>query len=109
MTVEVRCCCEPAKLLGWVQLEPDLVVEGRRVVFAWAEIDPRDVHVDRPFLLTTDLRMFTANVRRFEAKATSAPQPPGVEARWVSWIALDSGDQPLEVWRKVRAFTEKRV
>lgn len=29
MKLEIRCCCQPHKLLGWVDVDPNHAVEGR--------------------------------------------------------------------------------
>lgn len=31
MRLEVRCCCQPNKLLGWVNVNPNHVIEGQAI------------------------------------------------------------------------------
>lgn len=107
MTVEVRCCCEPGKLLGWVQLEDDRVVLGNTIRFAWFEppaVSPLSLEPS-----TSTERVIEAHVRMFEASVQREnPDPWRLEvAERRSYLALDSGHQPLEVWRKVRGFTAR--
>ena len=98
MTVEVRCCCEPGKLLGWVQLQEDRVVEGRVIRFLFYEAPPAwGGETPMPSMIEARVRLFEQNEQ--------GTIEPGRERRRVSWLALDSGHAPLETWRKVRAFT----
>lgn len=108
MIIEVRCCCEPGKVLGWVDVEADRVVEGRVLKFPWMAplaLTPSEAPPSK-----STVNVINATVRRFEApteRRTTDARALELHER-KSWLALDSGHQPIEEWRKVRAFTENR-
>jgi len=107
--VEVRCCCEPGKLLGWLQLPQELVVEGRVLHFAFYKAPTLDPGELLPS--TTSRVEVRATVRRFERTyQLQIPDSWTYEpTQRVCYLALDSGHQPLDVWRNVRGFRANSV
>jgi len=88
--IEVRCCCQPEKLLGWLPT-PDRLYCGGRVTYV---IPPR---VDGPVL-----RGFTiqpAAVVVFEVAMVRAKDSS-------EWLALKGDETPLELLRRIPGFQE---
>lgn len=80
--MEVRCCCQPTKLLGWLMVDSEVKV-GERVVFRMPMgLERGDLVRDRVVVLPVDALM-----------------PSGE-------LALKSDDVPLERLRLVRGFVE---
>jgi hypothetical protein len=109
MMVEVRCCCEPGKRLGWVLVEPHRVVEGgvlQSPYMAPIALTPSGA---LPSKSTTNV--IEARVRRFIMVTARLSHDAWAleQHERKSWLALDSGDQPLEVWKLVRAFRPDTV
>jgi hypothetical protein len=90
MTVEVRCCCNPQNLLGWVELPERLVRHGFIRLACRVEWDAR--------------REAVVEGRRYLETTIERYLPGG--ANPLSWLALTSAEQPIEVWRTVSGFTE---
>jgi hypothetical protein len=93
MKIEVRCCCQPQKLLGWLPVDPKDVRRGAVINF-------------------TIIRSF-ANFLSDETVAVTPPARvalpvedfhPGGLARY--YPALKSEETPIEVLRKIPGFEE---
>lgn len=79
-TFPVRCCCEPQKILGYIDL-PQAGGAIRRVPF-------------RPSPQPVTLRQHTIALRLFWSREN------GYE------FAVHSDDRPLEFWRTIEGFRE---
>lgn len=96
MRVEVRCCCQPQKLLGWMSMPDKPLHVGDRISF----IIPRPPRVSLTpafeFPLAYKLDVVDLTVARYVAP-TFYPD---------NWLAFKSDDIPIERLRMLREFTE---
>jgi hypothetical protein len=95
--LQVRCCCDPAKLLGWVTVDASQVYEGNRI----------------QFLLRTEYTLV-----RLAGNDLYIRQPAVLELEVASWesgcefgtftggLALRSDDTPLELLRRIPSWVE---
>lgn len=94
MTMEVRCCCQPQKLLGWLPV-PDGTRRGSHVRFA----------------VRQDLELVTAPGHAAPVN-TSVELPVETFGTYdasgerVKHIALKSEETPIDVLRRIRGFVE---
>lgn len=110
MRLEVRCCCKPTKLLGWLEVPRELVQLGGRVCF---ETEPRyqwadgyAVQLHRRQTITLPIAMFkTTDVFRVEVDG----RHEDFELEWDAHLALKSEEVPLEVLRQIPGFLENIV
>jgi hypothetical protein len=89
MKLEVRCCCMPLKLLGYVDVDFH-VCAGNTVAFEY--LVPVEQFADGD----TARRMLVALTAQYYS-------PPGDVP---SYLALKSNDCPIEVLRQLPGFTE---
>lgn len=89
--LEVRCCCRPEKLLGWLPV-PGLAFPGQSITFL---VMPRPVF-GRP----TALAAFAAE--RLELPVALYRADDGTRR------ALKSEDTPIETLRLIPGFVENR-
>lgn len=98
MKLEVRCCCQPTKLLGWLPVR-DEVHDGDRIDFAvstsWSILSSQDI--PRPCVDKITLQAATY-WERFDIEGAPA------EAH----LALKSEETPVERLRLIRGFEEAR-
>ena len=85
MILEVRCCCQPQKLRGHMEVEDHLVREGRRLMFPVFQYSPVPCAPD-PKLESVELEVATFIEGGF------------------GYLALKSEDIPVETLRKLRKF-----
>lgn len=94
--LEVRCCCQPQKLLGYLQVEKRLVHRGgvvhlqRRVLQMGAAVSPRTLDVSVPVL--TDIERLTLPIEEFF-------KPDAIPPRW---LAIKAEGVTLETLRRFR-------
>lgn len=93
--VEVRCCCRPKKLLGWLEVDAAMVVAGRKINFA---VERQALEFGKPAAhqLGAGVSRITLDVAPIVDYA-SADYPH---------LALKSNDTPIEVLRRVVGFVE---
>lgn len=99
MRIEVRCCCVPKKLLGWLEAPEELVFEGSVLSF---RIPPRCFQpVGQPLVFerAIDVRL---PVAMFEAGYLGQLLSGGGERH----LALKSEETPIELLRRVPGFVE---
>lgn len=91
--IEVRCCCQPQKLLGWLPRPPNVRV-GTAFIFRVAEPYDRTLkgYDDPKTFRTTSVYL---PVALFEPGGGAEPYP-----------ALKSEETPLETLRQIRGFRE---
>jgi hypothetical protein len=96
MRLEVRCCCDPALLLGTLPVRDDLVVEGRPINFAlmpdrtliWRQLP------DPPAPSQLVRHIVTLKVARMGAGRRT-------------WLALKKTDEmPVDVLRRIEGFSD---
>ena len=88
--LEVRCCCDPGLLLGWLKVPTDRVFIGSRV--AWMVREPFN-----PLLSPDD--PIVAEKVELEVARIETHYPVTK-----SWLALKSNDTPIETLMKLPGF-----
>lgn len=99
-TVNVRCCCQPQKILGTLQLS-ESQVEARRF---WV-IERKTVEIKGAIgtsLVPPDIVENTHNLCVIKDFTKYGPEIGEVKTE----IAVYSDDRPLEFWRKIQGFVE---
>lgn len=97
MRYAVRCCCQPRKVFGWLEL-PAGLRDGQRLPItpkrSWRDFDP--------YAPLEKVQIDTILIRRFS-------QAYGIGAdgrfRWSSELAVYSEDRPEVFWRALPNFT----
>lgn len=103
--LEVRCCCKPENLLGWLPTTEPLV--GRTCVFV---VRPR-----KPWLFDVDNRThfekLELRVELYQCKVQHIwPEMPelGLIEEWkASYPAFSAHETPIEVLRRTLGFIER--
>lgn len=106
MRVKVRCCCDPAKLLGWVELPPDKIREGEVVHFTLRDSAPPE--------LASAEEDFAVFGRTAAPERLSLPvafwqgEIRPTEKAWErdAGLAIKSNDTPMEKLRRIHGFQE---
>lgn len=110
MRVEIRCCCNPAQLLGWVELRRDHIREGEEITFTLYEPEPLelpDAEADfwahgraaMPEVLRLPVAFWWHNLLVID-------QLEGGKINRESGLALKSNDTPIEKLRRIPGFRE---
>lgn len=94
MKVEVRCCCVPQKLLGWLDVEPERVVVGRVLSF----VAPAQWNFTNQFDVMRAPECISARSVNLPVAA--------ITVDGATWLALKSEETPLETLRRIRGFIE---
>jgi len=101
MRYAVRCCCQPAKLLGWLE-GPDDVSAFRVLEVA---------HTGSPFTppLSHEVQVRTLCSNRI-VEHPELEDEHGIPVDLVRQEerAIYSDDRPLEFWRRIEGFEEAR-
>lgn len=93
----VRCCCQPQKILGWLEL-PEGLPSGYEITMA--TVPPLRL-ADFPCASAVDPAAMPAiNFEKIRLRSYGRP------GQWE--IAVYSDDRPIEFWRKVPGFIEAR-
>lgn len=92
MKIEVRCCCIPKKLMGWIDL-PGGVFRGQIINFDITELHSPVMPGYKPVFKqrTISLPVEVINI-------------PGKQP----YLALKSEETPLSEIRKIKTFTENK-
>lgn len=99
MQIEVRCCCQPQKLLGWLPV-PDTVQGGDIIAFTVRRASWELASLNaQPVFFTPDI--IALPVAIFGEPALDADGP-----RIVKRLALKSEETPLERLRLIPGFRE---
>lgn len=102
MRAEIRCCCDPGKLLGYVEVDRPYIYEGEVLQFVlrsewklehWWNLDSNDSVALRP---PAPLRLPVAFVHGFD-RSTGEP---------IHGLAIKSNDTPIETLRRIIGFQE---
>ncbi len=89
--MEVRCCCNPKKLLGSIEADPSVLVNRYKItrrcrVNAWK---PEDPVMDMDFIVELPVGAY------YEPESSGHP-----------YLVLKSNDVPIEVLRTLPSFEE---
>lgn len=102
---EVRCCCDPGKLIGWLDLsgaQEDLALKERAVAIP--------LLIDMPSLVDLHRRIDAGETVRMETACLLVRLR---ELRLAGWgdryLAVYSDDHPIETWSRVRGFEAARA
>lgn len=102
MKLEVRCCCQPHKLLGWLEVPDHLAKLGEVIVFpVHVTVDPDGGLRDH----ARPQRQIALPVAEIVIP-TDFVGPGPLESFFDRHLALKSEETPLEVLRGVRGFEE---
>jgi len=94
--VEVRCCCRPEKLLGWLPVDEARIFVGSRVKFLIAPA-------------RTFKELGLESVSGFEVEVLTLPILEAVmPGELVGHPALKSEETPIEVLRRIPGFVENK-
>lgn len=104
MRVEIRCCCEPGRLLGTVEVDVPYLYEGQTLHF----------HVRaslslRPFWEQRDGDLFVEHAG--EKLALPVAHVQGYDfasGEYLRGLAVKSNDTPIEKLRLIAGFQEAR-
>lgn len=97
LRAEIRCCCNPGKLIGTVPIHEPLQL-GRSVTFALIS-ERRAGHLMLSTVHTPRLETLTLEVGKVQRRAD------GLDAR----LALKSNDIPEEQFRRIPGFRAANV
>lgn len=90
MKMEVRCCCTPIKLLGWLDVEPGATS------YKFAIIEPHDLRLG--FEAPLEVKTIVLPVAEIHNPLTCGPLE--------TYPALKSEETPIETLRLIRGFIE---
>ncbi len=104
MKVEIRCCCEPGRLLGTVDLDVPRIYEGQVI-----DLSLRPMWSLRPSWEQRDGDLFKI------IPAEKLSLPVGFARGWDSRtseyfqsLAIKSNDTPIQTLRRIATFQEAR-
>lgn len=101
MQVEIRCCCDPGKLLGYVEVDRTFIYEGLTLNFFLCPVASL-----KPFWSQRDgdLLSYTSSEQlQLPVAMVSGHDRSG---EWIHGLALKSNDTPIEQLRRIRSFRE---
>lgn len=105
MRAEIRCCCDPGKLLGWVELRQEQIREGdvlsfilRPVVSVLSLGSAADAPVSAPERLTLPVAFWQGDIYDIGVGEYAWKREMG--------LALKSNDTPIETLRRIPSFQE---
>lgn len=95
MRMNVRCCCQPQKILGTM----DVPYEFSDRFFVMEKLEPMPVRSARGIVMSPISARHEIEIRDFVDYSTGER---AVER------AVYSGDRPVEFWRKIPGFVEAK-
>jgi hypothetical protein len=99
MMLEVRCCCQPAKLLGWIEL-PETPTLGARVNFALAPALGAQQEKSAP------LELVSLTWGSWTSTRDTIVDERTITRIVEQGVAFKSNDTPIETLRRIKGFTE---
>jgi hypothetical protein len=90
--LNVRCCCQPQKILGTIELAS---LSRRQYVYIHPEYPSFRDCIDRPNEIVPSMQPIIIELRNFFDPAASEFE-----------LAVYSDDRPIEFWRKFPGFKE---
>lgn len=93
MRMNVRCCCQPQKILGTM----DVAYEFSDRFVVMEKLEPMPVRSARGMVMSPSSACHEIKVREFVDYSSGVPQRER---------AVYSDDRPIEFWRKIRGFKE---
>lgn len=98
MMVEVRCCCTPTKLLGYLDVRDDLVRQGNVVGFAvCSPVDTWQTTADLEAIRFERVDLPIEKFWKTDVSATTG---------WTTNLAFKSEETPIETLRRIPGFVE---
>lgn len=94
--LEVRCCCQPKKLLGYLPVDPQLAIRGARIRFAI----PATFPYSRSRLGDGDVKTTPQEVIVLPVESFQSSNPDERH------LALKSEETPIETMRRIPGFVE---
>lgn len=96
MRLPVHCCCEPAKRLGWLEVDDHYAKRGHCYMLARVAgfYETVDITIEYVQLVLYPRRLL--NCGHYTIQLSSRR------------LAVKSDDRPLEEWRRLPDFTEGR-
>jgi hypothetical protein len=98
MRAEIRCCCEPGRLLGTVEVDVPYLYAGQVLHFHV----PPAISL-RPYWEQRDGELFIEH----QAERLALPVAR-VHGEFLDGLAIKSNDTPIETLRRIRGFQEAR-
>ncbi len=99
MILEVRCCCQPQKLLGWLPV-PDDVRDGDTVCFTKNECH---AFAEQALFQPSHFVRITLPVATFREMRGGVDEE---DVQVTQHLALKSEETPIDVLRKIPGFKE---
>lgn len=104
MRAEIRCCCDPGLLLGYVELDRRYIYEGQRINF-----DLRPFASLKPAYLQKDGDLFDFTPReRITLQVAMVHGHDKRSGEVLCGLAIKSEDTPIEQLRRIRGFEEAK-
>ncbi len=95
MRLEVRCCCTPGKLLGWIDWPDDMRSSVRLPVVSSMTVEEGFLKISGDMTESVPYESAVLTLCDFRKEALSRP-----------YKAVKSNDVPIEVLRKIPGFQE---
>lgn len=106
MRAEIRCCCDPGKLLGTVEVPADRFYEGAVLRFTLRN-DQKDwlkePEAPKPLLDQGTIALPVASFGIGRGGILTVG-----ETAWEQGLAIKSNDTPIETLRRIPSFKEAR-
>lgn len=117
-TIEVRCCCNPNRLLGYIDLPEHRIFRHSRLVVEefydvhWMQEEKRIRSEPKRYVFEIDeLQTYDDERAALNARLDAREAVPEQERVWFrprTYLALKSADAPIEILRKLAGFRETR-
>lgn len=100
---EIRCCCDPGRLLGTVLVNESVLAAGKTVRFALEHFGERSPYFDD----CGQKEEIELPIGRWSQTSTSYDTEQQSEVwKHEGGVAIKSNDTPLETLRRIPGFTE---
>lgn len=94
MRIEVRCCCNPVKLVGWIDIDAEN--KSYISIAVYPETDTISILMDADLNISMP-RQIDLRMEMYKPEDGSEP-----------YLALKAEDIPIETLRKIPGFIEAR-
>lgn len=99
---EIRCCCDPGKLLGTVPVPADSVIPGAVFLFRLSPVGEQSSLLDDVAIKISGETLELP----LEEYRTVVDHPDGRHPDIVFGLAIKSNDTPIETLRRISGFVE---
>jgi hypothetical protein len=104
MRVEIRCCCDPGRLLGTVEVDVPYLYEGQAIRFY-----ARRAISLKPWWEQRDGDLFVEHLpERLELPVARVEGYARGSGEYLNGLAVKSNDTPIETLRRIAGFQEAR-